>query len=220
MKLILTNTTASAVSVDLPDGGIVPANSSRTWENIEAPRLEQAMRSRLDPDGAVVQSGIDALVDAGTLTVDLRPDDDGGSLDDLSDLGDRLYYREFQVTVADLDAAAVTQTIEDAAANAFPARARLRGYILNVDTLFAGGASSAATVDIGIAAGESDVLSDGADVFTGAATGERYGSGTNTVAEHPVDLGGKRLRVAVTSDVNVDTLTTGDLTVKVWYSIH
>lgn len=210
MKVILTNNTAAAISVDLPDGGVVPASGTFTTTNIESWRLAQAMRS-----------GLDALLDSGDLSLEVRPDADGGSVDDVSDLGDRLYYREFQVTFDDLTAAATSETIEDTAANAFPARARLRGYVLQVDTLFSGGSVSAATVDIGIAAGEADVLSDGANVFTGAATGERYGSGTNTVAEHPVDLGGKRLRVLVaTTDDNVANLTAGSLTAKVWYTVH
>ena len=221
MKVTLTNNTAAAISVDLPDGGVVPANGTLTIENIDSPRLEQAMRSRLDSDGNVVQAGIDAHLDSGDLSIDLRPDDDGGSVNDLSDLGARVYQRTFTVTHDNLTAAATSETVEDIAANAFPARARLRGYRFDLDEVFAGGSVSACTVDIGIAAGEADVLSDGTNVFTGASTGETFGSGTNCISTQPVDLGGKRLRVLVAAtDDNVDALTTGELTVIVDYTIH
>lgn len=210
MKLTLTNTTASAISVDLPDGGVVPASGSRTWENIDDPRLEQAMRK-----------GLDALLDAGDITYDLRCDDDGGSADDVSDLGGRTFRRKFTITHEDLTAAATSETVEDVAANAFPARARLRGYYVELDELFAGGSVSACTVDIGVAAGEADVLSDALNVFTGAGTGEKFGSGTNSVSTQPLALGGKRLRVLVAAtDDNVVNLTAGELTVVVDYTVH
>ena len=122
-----------------------------------------------------------------------------------------LKYMELRVTTADLTAAATSQEVPFAAA--LPTGAMIVGQEITVDTAFSGGVSSSCTVDVG--GTDADAIVDGADVFTGATTPKAGTAGINPNGF----LGGQTLKATITSDVNVDTLTAGDITIKVAYAV-
>jgi hypothetical protein len=118
-----------------------------------------------------------------------------------------------QVTVADLTLGALSQLVDFDAA--LPAGAWVVGREITITTPFSGGGATAATVDLGGKAVDEDAVVDGADVFTGAATPKAGTSGINPTGM----LGGQTPTITVTSDVNVDTLLAGDVTVKLLYFV-
>jgi len=120
-------------------------------------------------------------------------------------------YAEKQITHADLTAAATSEAVDFD--SALPAGAVILGREITVTTPFSGGGASAATVDVG--GTDTDAIVDGEDVFTGATTPKAGTSGINPNGF----LGGQTLKATVTSDVNVGTLTAGDITVKVAYFV-
>jgi len=202
--MILAITKAAAANETpipgLPDGGIIKGAATTSFTLVST-----ALWDRVRP-------AIEALKDAGTITYSVRPHATTG------DMGERVWQETLRVQHSDLTAEAVTETVEDTFT--FPAGAVLVGAKGSLDVLFAGGAVSACTVDSGIAAAEADVIHDALVVFTGQDLGVKYPVGTNTAAEHPIDLGGKKLRIKVTTtDANVDALTAGDLTVTAYYVI-
>ena len=123
-----------------------------------------------------------------------------------------------QVAFADLTAAATTESI--AFSSKIPAKAVVLGSWFDVGDLFSGGGASSAVIDVGDGV-DPDGYVDGENIFTGAATGQRSKlaapaallSGTVDVADAE-----RTPTVAITSDVNVDTLTAGDVTAYILYS--
>ena len=126
----------------------------------------------------------------------------------------RVQSRSITVNVAALTASAVSQVIADAG-GALPAGAVVIARQINLTEVFAGGGASAATFDIGGTV-NADGIADGADVFTGAALVKSAGTDGILPAG---DYGAQTLGVVVTSDVDVDTLTTGAAVVTIWFVI-
>jgi len=200
VKVTLTNKTASEITVKLPDGGRIPASASASFLDITNELLEHAL---ID--------GLAALIQAGSVSMEISADGGG-------DGGDRIFSRTFTVAHGDFTAAAGNETLEDD--EEFPEGARLVGYYQNLTAEFAGGTISAAVVDVGISASETDTLTDGTNVFTAAGTGESFGSGTNAKPTQPQDLGGKKLRVKLTTTGdNVVNATAGGLSVTALYAV-
>ncbi len=201
MQLIITNLTASELGpiVGLPDGGTIPASGEASF----------ALQTGAQWDR--VRDAIEALRDGGDLSYSIRPD----ATD--SDAGERVYKETLRVQHSDLTAAALEEVIESAWS--FPVGARLLGYYYNLDANFTGGGATSATADAGYGAGVNieDAFSGFLDVHL-AALGEGYGTGFNV--DKPLPIGGGALRVKISSDVNVDTLDAGDLSVTVLYSVH
>lgn len=123
-----------------------------------------------------------------------------------------------RVTVADLTASAVSEAFNFT--DAIPKKAMVVGSWFRLDVVFAGGGASSAVVDVGDGT-DPDGYVDNEDVFTGATLGQRT---TPTTApallnENGLDIGGaaRTPTVKITSDVDVDQLTTGEVTVFILY---
>jgi len=125
-----------------------------------------------------------------------------------------------QVTDTDLTASATSESFNFG--SAIPAKAIVTAAWFDLDEVFAGGGASSAVVDVGDGT-DADGYVDNEDVFTGATLGQRSTPTTAPVLldSNGVDIaGGARTpAVLITSDVNVDTLTTGDLTAYILYSV-
>jgi hypothetical protein len=112
---------------------------------------------------------------------------------------------------SDLTAAAISEAI---AITGFPANSIPLGAVAEVDTAFSGGGSASVTVEVGDAGGTSELFS-GVEVFTGASgfvqgnVGALAGAWKLEAAYAPI--------ATFTSDVNVDTLTAGDLYIHIYY---
>lgn len=196
MKIIIENLTESALSVPLPDGGTVPAEGSRTFSDIDEATLAQAIDE------------LDALVDAASATVHIRPDGDE------SDFGGRVYREMLRVRDEDLTAEAQTEAIEGA--YTLPERATLMGFRKTVAQAYANGT----LIDAGFSgAGLGDVLDDGQSL---ASLGDTYGAGANALPLVRRSIGGQKLKVTVDAgDGNtVADLAAGDATVTIFYVIH
>lgn len=206
MAIILrvANATANAFPTveGLPDGGNIKAGIGEvtTFDLDDQDALEQALNGRL---GELKVAG------SVTYTID-------ASEDYVGDGGARLYVRKLTVGHADLDAAALTQTITDD--SALPLGAVLAGFRKVVATGFTGGGASAVTVDVGFdGASLGDVLDDGQSVFAAATT---YGAGTNALPLVRRAIGGKTLQAAFAStDANLLALTAGSVTFEVYYFV-
>lgn len=174
-------------------------------------------------DGTTRSFTVQSAEDAAEVLPKLKAAKDAGLIEysvsgDANEEGGRVFKRTLQITHADLDAAAVSQTVVDPV-GAFPAGARLLGYRKQIDTEFAGGGAGSCTIDAGFN-GATDELDDGQDIFTGAGTGETFGAGGNAAPGNPRDLEGLTLQATITSNVNVALLTAGDLTIEVLYVVH
>ena len=124
-----------------------------------------------------------------------------------------------QVTHDDLTAAAVSESVEFD--SAIPAKALILARWIDLDEVFAGGGATAATIDFGLKTTDADGYFDGEDVFTGASLGYKSVPGTlgalvsggaaeiYATAQTPI--------ITVISDVNVDTLTSGEVWAYVAY---
>jgi hypothetical protein len=123
----------------------------------------------------------------------------------------RVQSRSITVNVAALTAAAVSQVIADPAGD-LPAGAVVVGRQVNLTEVFAGGGASSAVFDAGGTDDNAVIAAE--DVFTGATLGKK--SGTDGVLPTGV-FGGETLGVKVTSDVDVNTLTTGAAVVTFWF---
>lgn len=123
-----------------------------------------------------------------------------------------------RVTVADLTTAGVSQSFDFS--DAIPKKALVVAAWPRLDVVFAGGGASSAVVDVGDGT-DVDGYVDNEDMFTGAALGQRTTPATAPALldGNPVDIGAtaRTPTVAITSDVNVDTLTTGELSVFILY---
>ena len=102
-----------------------------------------------------------------------------------------------------------------------PAKAVVLSAWFDLAEVFNGGGASAATVEVGDGT-DADGYVDGEDVFTGGTLGQR----STPVAAAPALLdgngfdiadGARTPTVAITSDVNVSTLTQGELTAYILY---
>jgi hypothetical protein len=123
----------------------------------------------------------------------------------------RVQSRSITVNTTVLTASAVSQVIADPA-GALPSGAVVIARQTNLSEVFAGGGASSAEFDLG--GTDDDAIADGVNVFTGAALAKV--AGTDGVLPAG-DYGGQTLGVKVTSDVNVDTLTTGAAVVTFWF---
>lgn len=94
-----------------------------------------------------------------------------------------------------------------------PAGARILGVELRLATAFSGGGNAVVTVDIG--GTDADAITDGADVFTGAAAAQSGPAGINTHG----NLGGQQLTATFTADVGLAELTAGSVVIDVLYSV-
>lgn len=113
------------------------------------------------------------------------------------------------VSVADLTDAATSQSI--AFDDTLPAGTVVLGSGFTLRTEFSGGSSTSCTADIGDA-GDPNGWIAAADVFTGAGTGIKNPSGGAYLsASCDVQAAARAPAVLITSDVNVDTLTAGEL---------
>lgn len=126
-----------------------------------------------------------------------------------------LPYREVTVTHASLTESTnnTAQAINIGAA--LPVGAHVVDHEFYLTTVFSGGSATAVTVDIG--GTDADAIVDGADIFTGAATGYRSG----TAGVHPTgSFGGEQLKATFLTDSshNLDGLTAGSIRIRVWYS--
>jgi hypothetical protein len=124
--------------------------------------------------------------------------------------GSRVRKMSLQITTAELTAAATSEALD---IGVLPAGAVVLGREIVQTTPFSGGGATAASVDVGYAT-DPDIIEDGADVF---ATIARQ-AGTSGVSPNAA-LGGETLQATVISDVNVSTLTAGDITVYVWFAV-
>ena len=122
--------------------------------------------------------------------------------------GASVQLASLDIGFADLTAAALTQTINFAAA--LPASAVIIGAYIDVTAAFTDGAAGTFTVDVGVAG--SDVILNGADVTT--ATGKI----ATPAGSAPTGwYGASTLTAKVIGSVNVDTATTGAMSVKIAY---
>jgi hypothetical protein len=117
------------------------------------------------------------------------------------------------ITVADLTAAALAQTI--AFDDTMPSDAMVIGAQVVTETALSGGGAGNATVDVGEDAGTGDIDAyiDGANVFTGAPTPISTPRGVGV----PGQGASVTPSLTVRSNVNVNTLTAGDITALVYY---
>jgi hypothetical protein len=126
-----------------------------------------------------------------------------------------LPYREVTVTHADLTESTnnTAQAINIGAA--LPAGARVVDSEFYLTTVFSGGSATAVTVDIG--GTDTDAIVDGADIFTGSATG--YRSGTAGV-HRTGSFGGEQLKATFLTDAshNLNGLTAGSIRIRVWFA--
>lgn len=200
MELVFTNTTAADITIPLPSGGRVRANSSATFSGVVSRVLELAMPV------------IDPFLDSGDLTLDsMRPESDD------SDLGARIWKETLTVAVVDLTDAALTQLFESTFT--FPERARARGFHSNLGVAFSDGAAGTGAIDTGFSAAKPDVFDSALNVAGGATLGEAFGVQNSD----PESIGGEKLRTLFTSSVNVNLMVsvpTATITSVVYYSIH
>jgi hypothetical protein len=119
------------------------------------------------------------------------------------------------IVVADLTAAAVSQTINFGAT--IPDDSQILGASVILATPFTGGGAAACTVDLGDA-GDTDAIHDGDDIFAAAVDGEASAL-TLGIAPNKYFASATTLQAVVTSDVNVDQLTAGDCTIRVAYAV-
>ena len=124
-----------------------------------------------------------------------------------------------QITTTELTASANSQSINFA--TAIPAKAIVHGAWFDLDTVFSGGGAASCVIDVGDGT-DADGYVDNEDVFTGATTGQRS---TPTTAPAlldsngvDIDDGARTPAVLITADVNVDTLTAGDVTAYILYT--
>lgn len=133
--------------------------------------------------------------------------------------GDWIKRTWLHISSVDLTAAATSQTFDFA--SQLPSGATVLNVGRKVYELFSGGASTSAVVDFGDTA-NADRFIDNADIFTGATTGwvpetgATVGDGADTAVPFRL-AAATTLRATITSDVNVDTLTAGRLSLCVSY---
>jgi hypothetical protein len=155
-----------------------------------------------------------SIADAGTLitatTIEGAFQEIAADVDEL-EAGEVLQVRTVQITTTELTASATSQAINVGAA--LPANAVVMAHEINLATVFSGGGATSCTVDIG--GTDADAIVDGHDIFTGATTGRLSGS---TLGVHWCGVfTAEQLTATVTSDVDVDTLAAGDVTITVWF---
>ena len=121
------------------------------------------------------------------------------------------------LTTADLTASATTEAVDialDDDAVTFPANARLLSASIELGTVFAGGGAASVTAQVGDT-GDPNELLTATTIFTGAALAQIYAPG---VAVYGVlEAAAYAPECLVTSDVDVDTLTTGSMRVIIDY---
>lgn len=197
MRVSVTNLTAAALSFPLPDGGIVPASSTRVFENVEFQQFYDVARYRLDDAVTAATATYKILDDAGTA----------------ASAGIQRRYMERVVTWTHADFVAATQTEAIADTLTFPAGARLEGYARKNAVAFA----ADSLVDIGFTAA-TDVLEDG-QVLT--ATTEVFGAGSNALPLIKRDIAGKTIAAVFDSGSGNTTggWSAGSFTARVFYSI-
>lgn len=123
----------------------------------------------------------------------------------------RLQKLTKQITVASLTAAATSQAI--AFGSDLPADAQIHSAKIDITTPFSGGGAANATADVGENGGDTDGYIDGANVFTGAASPASAPRGVLV----PGQAASVTPVVTIASNVNVNTLTAGDILVTVYY---
>lgn len=126
-----------------------------------------------------------------------------------------------QITTADLALAALSQTfLFSVPVGDIPARSLIIARGLQLNTEFSGGGSAVVTADLGDAV-DPDGWFDVEDIFTGAGTGPKVIPTTTGafLQDEAADMTAavRVPQVVITSDVNVDTLTAGDLEAWVTY---
>lgn len=122
-------------------------------------------------------------------------------------------YRELDVTTTDLTASSGSQDI-DLGAVLPSGNVLLQGWSIAVATPLSGGGASSATASIGTS-GDAVKVVNAADVFAAAVDGQ---ASTLPLGRAPwQNVGGLQLKLRIAADVDVDTLTAGSLTVRVWY---
>lgn len=130
-----------------------------------------------------------------------------GCLAEANDRVVKLYTAQVQHT--DLSAAATSESI---ALASFPTNVVPIAASVVIITEFSGGSSTSVTAEIGDAA-DTNELAAAIDVFTGAGAGQKSSKATAFMgmeaAYAPL--------CTITSDVNVDQLTAGDILVQIWY---
>jgi hypothetical protein len=128
----------------------------------------------------------------------------------------RVKERKLNITTALLTASATSQVLNVGAA--LPAKAHLIATQCDLDTPFSGGGAASVTLDVG-SSGDPDAVVDGASLFAAAVDGQ--------VSDLAFQLGialfkrfaaSTQLTCTVASDVNVDTLTAGDATLRVLFA--
>lgn len=125
-------------------------------------------------------------------------------------LGAIVRLRQLTVTYVGLTDADQQQDFDVGAA--LPAGAFVLGSFLDVTVAFQNvGDTDTTTADLGVKSGDVDSLIDGADLGTIAKTDATIG------AKPQGYYGGSTLQLRVDSDVNLDTLTAGSVTVNVFY---
>lgn len=115
------------------------------------------------------------------------------------------------ISTTDLTAAAVSQVFT---VLANPTPVGIYAGFIEVPTAFTGGASSSATADVGQSSNP-DLVIDAVDIF-GAVLTYRPVVGDNTTLVAAVFTTAENIELTITSDVNVNLLTTGDLTVRIF----
>jgi len=137
-----------------------------------------------------------------TCEVDVRPHNQ------LSGGGAPIVFRK-TITHADLTALATSQLIT---LGVLPSVARFRAGSIKLNTAFSGG--SATEVKLSIGGTDDDGLIAVRDIFTGASTAETFTPlGVQAAACLAAQLGGQTIAAKFTSDVNVEALTAGSVTI-------
>lgn len=191
MIVTITNSIASEIQIlGLPGGGKIGASSNAAFTISER-----------DFEG--LWKKLYSLVDHGIITIAIDPES-------YNDFGARVYRRRLTIGHADLDAAALTQTITDTVT--LPSNAFCVGVAINVGTLFSGGAVTSCAADIGHN-DDIDFAAASMDVFTGADTGYRL-----PLASAAQPIGGQVFQAKFTTiGANLSALTAGALTLDFLY---
>ena len=150
----------------------------------------------------------------------------GSFLEDLNgQLDARTDWRRLEVKHDDLTAGAGAQAVDLAPLSATRA-ARVTDVFLRLDEEFSGGGSGSVTASVGESESPSNIslIKTLEDVFTGAGLGFKAlatsDKGTRIDANETMILpAGDSVRVNITADVDVNLLTTGELSIYVGFAL-
>lgn len=202
-RLVITNVTSSATGVFDPTGLsdtkiAVPANSTVTTDVTS--RVLENLATQLS-----------ALTTSSVIT--WRVDDDPDVNDSLEALGPRampLKVLQQTVTTADLTASATAQNV---ALTGFPADSVPVMAVVELNTVFAGGAASNAVVSVGDAADPDEYCTDQAML---SGLGMKSAPGVSS-GEYVFETAYVPVARVTTTGADVDTLTSGSMVVHLYY---